>query len=177
VSKEKAPKRASAVQMPDPKTLGKFTTTLHSFLRRLGHHRDDLTDLSQEAWAKLLEKTNEGEIINDPFAYVFTIATNLAVAAIRRSAASPIVPDPGDLLDRIGCGSRNDTYESVSSSQVALTLLRRIPTKYREVFILDRILGCNDEEIAGKTGLAIHTVRIYKTKARAIAAELEGKLK
>ena len=134
---------------------------LRAYLRRRFPRLTDVDDMVQESFARLLRARETGGV-QCVRAYLFTIARNVAQAILRR----PRIFDEQPLTDlrvlRI-VETGPDVPEQVSTSQEIALLLDAIdalPARCREIFILRKLQGLPQKEIARKLGLSEQTVQV-----------------
>jgi RNA polymerase sigma factor (sigma-70 family) len=119
----------------------------------------DVEDIVQESYAVLAERERVDDILN-PRAYLFQVAHSLVVRNIRRARIVPIhaVEDLG-LLD---FADEAATPEQSAIAHDDLRQLARViasmPGQTREAFVLRRIRGIPQREIASRMGLSENTV-------------------
>ena len=134
----------------------------------LSHRRPaglEIDDIVQETYARLITVESVAGISNVRN-YMFQTAYSVMVSHIRRSkvVSFQAVND----LDELGAS----THESSPEDQVAdRDELRRLaqsiatlPGKIRDVFILRRVSGLSQREVAGKLGLSESTVEKHMSR-------------
>ncbi len=126
----------------------------------------DHDDLVQESFLRLLNARSTGPIGNVR-AFLFTIARNVALNHIRsRRRTHPAgVPE----IDAVVLpDERADTPEAVARRQ-EIELLREalaeLPERCREVFVLRRLRGLSQKDIAARLGIAEKTVENHSLLA------------
>jgi RNA polymerase sigma factor (sigma-70 family) len=119
----------------------------------------DVDDIVQESYAVLAERERLDDILN-PRAYLFQVAHSLVVRNIRRARIVPILAvEDLELFDPA------DDAATPEQSAIAHDDLRRLaeviasmPGQTREAFVLRRIRGLSQREIASHMGLSENTV-------------------
>lgn len=127
--------------------------------RRYG--AQDADDLVQETWLRVAPYS-QVKAIKHPKALLLTIASNVARnmgirRKIRRSHASETSCDPYELPTQL-------------SQVLAQQLLLGLPAPLRDVFVLSRIVGLTNVQIAEQLGISPKTVEGRMTKALAHCA-------
>ena len=154
---------------PDHLGLAKYSRRLHKFvMRRFGNH-EGVSDLVQEAYLRILQRDKDGELIQDPLSYLYKTLENTAVRFGTREKSIRLVIDPDQFdsaLEDPRSAMPNQPDQVLSARQSLRQLLKGLRPPYRRIWFLDRIRGFSDTEIAQRVGLSVHTVRIYKTRAR-----------
>ena len=144
-----------------------YRVGLHRFLMRRLRCADHAQDLAQEAYMRLL-RVEDAEIVRQPQAYLYRIASNLAYEFKLRERREPVTfnsdvveqlaehPE-GPIVDEMG--------EHVDASQQLEYVLMQLPPMYRAVFVLRKRDGLSYAEIATSLELSVHTVKKYLARA------------
>jgi len=141
-----------------------FEDDLRRQLRRLSLSRDDIDDVVQETYARVLNPSMQTRAINQSVrGYVWSIALNVAHDLRRKnpSAAEQVIAllSASDPVD-----PRAQPDEALNAEQeisLLRRLLRRLPPHHREVVWLSRVWGYQQKEIADQLGLTVRTVNSY----------------
>ena len=119
----------------------------------------DIDDIVQESYALLAERERIDDILN-PRAYLFQVAHSLVVRSIRRARIVPILA-----VEDLGLVDMPDDAATPEQSAIAHDDLRRLaeviasmPGQTREAFVLRRVRGLSQREIAAHMGLSENTV-------------------
>ena len=145
------------------------------FLRRISD-RSEAEDLTQEVFVRMLNQ-NRPEGVGD--AYVFQIASNLIIDRARRTKVR--------IDHRISATIANDTSVEhldpmrIATSREELDLivqaLETVSERQRQIFLLYRIDGLSQAQIAQAVGISVSGVKKSVAKTLAvIAALLDGPL-
>jgi RNA polymerase sigma factor (sigma-70 family) len=147
---------------------GQFGTVLRHYFARRVREREEVEDLVQEVFLRLL-KRGKIEELADPRAYIFETAANtLADRARKRRSRymevhetfDPAVHPYEDFAsDRVLIGEETLTHVSRA--------LLELPERTRAIFILRRLEGMRYQEIARRLGLSLSLVE--KQMAKAVA--------
>jgi len=123
----------------------------------------DREDLIQDAYLRILEAHRRGSLAN-PKAFLFATARNLALDQVRRERALPVGPlltgDAellGDGSDLAGDVARNQELEILAEAIEAL------PARCRMIFVLRKVYGLSQKDIAQRLGLSENTVSAQLT--------------
>jgi RNA polymerase sigma factor (sigma-70 family) len=146
----------------------KYSQTLRRFLARRHVQRDDVPDIVQETYFRVL-KSGELERIRHPRAFLLRVAHNVALnAAKRRRTAGDY--DAMDVADMELEDEQPSHYRRLKAEQ-ELTIVRAALTelspKCREVFVLNRFEHRTYAEIAGELGLSVSMIEKYVSQALA----------
>jgi len=134
---------------------------VRAYLRRRFPGVTDVDELIQESYLRLLRARHTAPIASAK-AYLFATARHLALALFRRPRifSSVAVTDlPASRIIQEGA----DVIEQVSTTEEIALLLDAIdalPNRCREIFILRKLHGLSQKEIARKLGLSDQTVQV-----------------
>ena len=134
---------------------------LRAYLHRQFPTLTDVADMVQESFLRLLHAKESGKIACIR-AYLFTIARNTANALLRRPKIFEGNPLTDFAILRIVEGD-TDVAEQVSTKQelaILLDAIDALPARCREIFILRKLHGVPQKEIAQKLGLSEQTVQV-----------------
>lgn len=150
---------------------------LRAYLRHRFPNTGEIDDLVQESYLRLLNTPNPGRIASAK-AYLFTTARNLALAICRRPRIFSPEPVTDFVASRI-VEEGADVREQVSTRQEIALLLDAIdalPSRCREIFILRKLRGLPQKEIARQLGLSEQTVQVQVARgARKCATFLRAR--
>ncbi len=156
--------------------MAKYHDAIHSFIYRMVHDREQVEDLTQEAFIKAFSSLKN---FNEEFAFstwLYKIATNNCIDYIRKkklqmySIDKPIESKDSDFTFELP----DETYEAdqeLISDQRTIMLRKaidRLPEKYRRVIHLRHVEEKSYEEIAAQLKLPIGTVKAHIFRAREI---------
>lgn len=151
-----------------------YHADLHRFLRRRVAKVEDVGDLVQEVYLRMM-RLQKTEMVRNPLAYIYGIASNVAREFYMRerhrriefdSAAAQAALDESvsASVDRTGGFSERQVEEALAS----------LSANRLAVLLLERRDGLSIEEIAARLGLSVHTVKKYSVEALAhVRASLE----
>ncbi|HVU34108.1 MAG TPA: RNA polymerase sigma factor [Opitutaceae bacterium] len=132
---------------------------LRTWLRARFPSFPDIDDLVQEAYVRLF-RARIVTPISDPRRFLFATARNLAVDFVRHERA--VVVERMDTLDQLPLpGRHRDAAETACHrddlSQLAAAI-ERLPERCRETFVLRKIVGLSQKEVAERLGITENTV-------------------
>ena len=123
--------------------------------------RELAADASQEAYARAWQRWSRVSRMDDPIAWVRTVAWRLAVSQFRRRAVA------SRALGRLGPTASLDGLEMDTASGLDLVAaLRTLSHEHRRVLVLHEMVGLTIHEIADETGGADGTVKSRLSRAR-----------
>lgn len=133
--------------------------SLRAYLGRTLESRADVDDVVQDSFLKVWRSRAEG-IVRSPKAFLFTVARNAALDLRRRRAvlnAQPITETaPMAVLE-----DSPGVVDLVSRRQELALLaeaIRALPERCQQVFLLRKIQGLSQREIAARLGITENTV-------------------
>ena len=138
---------------------------LKRYLGRMLRRPEDVEDIAQEAFVKVLEAGSKGEIHYHK-AYLYRTARNLALNALARKSNLLVdymedFPDPDVFTEGV-------TVEDVVAGQRRFELFCRtvaeLPEQCRRVMILRKVYGLSQQEVADRLGISISTIEKHLAK-------------
>jgi RNA polymerase sigma-70 factor (ECF subfamily) len=147
--------------VPDLELLLANEPRLKSYVRRRIFNRDDVEDVLQEIFARILTQSRRVRVL-DPVAYAFRIADNLIRDLSRRQRAPH-----QSLTEDLPCHEAHpaellETHERASALDAALAAM---PPLRREVFLRRRVDGESYEAIAAALDLSVGAVQKHYSRA------------
>lgn len=136
-------------------------SSLKAYVRTSFPHLRDVDDVLQESYLRLL-KARAAHPIQSGKAFLFTVARNVALNLLQRQRISPISA-VADLSSLPVMDDNADVSEAACTrEEIALLAdgIERLPTRCREIFILRRIQGVPQKEIASRLGISEQTVQV-----------------
>jgi RNA polymerase sigma factor (sigma-70 family) len=145
---------------------------LRAYLARNVHGAAEVDDVVQESFLRVLRAQESGRIDNAR-AYLFRTARNAIFAVFRRpkvfssvsvteSDASRIVEDGPDTAERVS------TAEEIA---LLLDAIDSLPARCRAVFILRKLQGVSQKDIAARLGISECTVQVQVARGARKCAE------
>jgi RNA polymerase sigma factor (sigma-70 family) len=129
-------------------------------------NRHDAEELMQDAFVKLWERWDEIDRIEDPTAYLFTIALNgFRMRRRRADVAARKEPSPP---------SQRDGFTDAEIRTDVKAMLRTLTPRQRAALLLIDLLGYPSEEAATILRVRASTVRALATHARQTLRDAEG---
>jgi len=154
--------------MPPPDSeLGRWFAThvhphepmLRAWLRSRFRSEDDLDDLVQESYLRLLRARERGEVAS-PKAFLFSIARNLALDRFRHREVLPTEPLAEN--EELAVLDEGDHIPDLIAHNQELALLteaiQSLPARCRQILTLRKLYGLSHREIAERLGLSESTV-------------------
>lgn len=138
---------------------------LRRYLRRQFPRVADVDDVVQESFLRLLRAKSTGRIACAR-AYLFTTARNVACELFRKLRIYEPKPVTDAAVLRVA-EEGADVVEKVSSAQEIVLLFEaidRLPSRCREIFVLRKLHGLSQRDIAAKLGISECTVEVQITR-------------
>lgn len=141
-------------------------SSLMRFAGRYFKRPHDVEDVVQEAFVKVLEAT-KSRSIDTPKSYIYQTAKNLALKEISKNVnkLTDLVGDFAEEDISLYGPSLEQEYESREQLSLVLEAVRELPPKCQRAFVLKRIYGYSQKEIAEEMGISVNTVEIHLTRA------------
>ena len=122
----------------------------------------EIEDIIQETYVRACQASSQ-ETIKQPQAYLYRIARNLALDHVKR-AETRLAISESDVGEGFACETaqlRDPTLDSVVSSNDFADFceaVRRLPQQQRRAFVLKKVYGYSQREIADEMQLSEKTV-------------------
>lgn len=139
---------------------------LKRFLTQRLNCADTAADLTQEAFLRLLRRGATATIEN-PRAYLYRIAANLAQDHFRHASRQPPTIDNDQEAIADGMPSPERTLLAKDEVRRLEQAIRDLPARQREVLLLHKIRGFSYAEIAEELGISKNTVMVHMGRALA----------
>jgi RNA polymerase sigma-70 factor (ECF subfamily) len=146
--------------------LARFSGRLIRYLHRRTASAADARDIAQETYARLL-RVSRLDLVRDPQAYLFRIASNLAYEHELRQRRERARLDEAPMMDdleRLASPSPEDQAELAADVARLDRVMAKLSAKCRAALILHRRDGMTYEEIAAHMDTSVHMVKKYITK-------------
>ncbi|MFL7791953.1 MAG: RNA polymerase sigma factor [Anaerolineae bacterium] len=150
---------------------------IYNYVYRLVENAEDASDLTQESFLKAYRALLRGEEPLNISAWLYRIASNTCMDALRRRRLIQWQPLEG-LLSVLGGGATSPEAELVQKEQQTEIeqVLAQLPPRYRMILLLREREGLSYAEIAEVTGDSLDAVRVTLYRARERARKLAKKI-
>ncbi len=149
---------------------------LKRYIARYLNRPEDVEDLTQEAFLRVLEASSKGKIEN-PKAYLYRTAHNLALNSLARKS-NHLLCYIEDLADSnvIEKGvPLEDQVNFQKNFELFCHATLELPERCREVLILRKVYGLSQKQVAQKLNISVSTVEKHLAKGISrCAASLES---
>jgi len=153
-----------------------FEAELRARMRRLCATQDDVDDLIQDVYCRLL-RTASVDHIATPRAFVMQVAKNIMLDRFRRDCALRI--DLLASLDDLDLPEASPSTERVAMARSelrwVLRLIDRLPQRCRQVYRARRIHGLSQLETAASLELSENVIEKEMMKGARLLAEMVGR--
>jgi RNA polymerase sigma-70 factor (ECF subfamily) len=158
------------------KLMNKYHDAIFNFIYRMVHDRQQVEDLTQEAFIKAFSSLKN---FNDEYAFstwLYKIATNNSIDFIRKrklqmySIDKPIESKDSDYTFELPDESYEADKDLISDQRTKLlnAAIAKLPEKYKKVIRLRHVEERSYEEIAEILNLPIGTVKAHIFRAREV---------
>lgn len=156
--------------------LRRYSAVLHSYLlRRLRHRREDTADLTQEIFERFLRKRDQPELIRNPLAYLYGIASHVVAETIEQEPHRLVKYDSA-LADHVAQTAPDlqgtDLARQLGLRADILAALSKLPQAHLTALLLVEGDGLSCKEAARVTGYTPGTIKTYLMQARTTLKKL-----
>ncbi len=169
---DRKPKTSQAALARAAMAYRQYAPSLHAYLSRRLHSRSDVPNLTMEIYERYL-RTRQLEVIENPRAFLFRIASHVVADARRLESRQPLTFDSA-VTDRaaesLELSTPDDNDRQIDATRElrqVRTAMRQLPPMHQAVLWLAVHDGLAHKEIARQTGLTPATVGLYVCEARA----------
>ena len=142
--------------------------SLVRFLTRRLKSVEDAEDIAQAALLRI-QKLDDGVSLDNPKAYLFQVANNLAIDNMRRNEILQRYLQTESLRSESqnaeGALSPERIYAAQQQLKKVQNAIDGLPLKYRQAFLLHRKNGMSYSEIATEMGVSVSSVEKYILQA------------
>lgn len=165
-------KRGSGVETPIATMFLDSFPLMKRYLARFFSEQQDIEDVAQEAFLRAYA-AEQRKSIEQPKAYLFRIAKNLALTRLQKKAKeiAYFVDEAGDYIcesgDRLDLEVQEPGYAELENSEllgIYCDAVAALPEKCRQVFLLRKVHGLSHQEIAERMSLSLSSVEKYLHK-------------
>jgi RNA polymerase sigma-70 factor (ECF subfamily) len=134
---------------------------LKRYLRRFIRSREAADDLAQEAFLRAFA-AETGREIESPKAFLFKVAKNLALNELARQSSVAIEPlgdsQRQDIIEDSSQVAIDDVVDSRERVRLLARAIAALPPQCAKVFILRKMQGMSQKEIAARLNISVRTV-------------------
>ncbi len=138
---------------------GLYSKKLAAFVAPYTSAAEDVQEVVQEAFLAVWLNRDKIDPTQSFDAYLFTIAKNFALKLIRKSVQQTLLERKLALLRTAEETKQPDNEMLYAELEDSLNqLIQQLPQRAQQVFLLRRVEGLTNKEIAEKLGISISTV-------------------
>jgi RNA polymerase sigma factor (sigma-70 family) len=134
---------------------------LKRFLRRFIKSREGADDLAQEAFLRAFAAESDRVIVS-PKAFLFKVARNLALNELARQSSAAIEPlgdfEGQEVLEDSSQAAVDDAVDGRERIRMLARAIAALPPQCAKVFILRKMQGLSQKEIAARLDISVRTV-------------------
>ena len=158
--------RVSSQEMVVEELYLRHHTALHRFLRRLLRCEDAAAEVAQDAYLRLL-RLMPSTPPDNPRAYLFQVAANAARDRLAREQRRSVIAGAGPLPEGAACSRPDAEAEAIARDRLRLlaAAVDELAPRCREVFLMSRLDGLANGEIAARLGISRNMVEKHIIKA------------
>jgi RNA polymerase sigma-70 factor (ECF subfamily) len=134
---------------------------LKRFLRRFIKSREGADDLAQEAFLRAFA-AESGRLIVSPKAFLFKVAKNLALNELAKQSSVTIEPlgdsEAQEVLEDNSQAAVDDAVDGRERIRMLACAIAALPPQCAKVFILRKMQGLSQKEIAARLNISVRTV-------------------
>ncbi len=137
---------------------------LRAWLSRRFPEAGEVDDILQETYLRAIEVRDRGTLFA-PKAFLFTTARNLALDSVRRSSHRRHEPLAESAASDVPDGEAPVPEQVARHQEIELlhSAIDSLPPQCRQIFVMRRLRGLSQQEIARELGLSVNTVSAQLT--------------
>jgi len=141
------------------------STFIKAFLRRFLHSQHDIEDVIQQTYLKAYCAEKE-KTIEHPKSYLFTIAKNIAINELTKKSnkITDYLEECADAVFIEPSATLESEVEAEQSLGIYCDAVAALPEACRRVFLLRRVHGLKQTEIAETLGVSLRNVEMHLQK-------------
>lgn len=148
------------------RTLMDHYGSLLGYVRRKVRSHETAQDILQETWLRIYD-LQPGQPIDKPLAFLYRIASNLALDYLRQDKLRQQYMQDGDLPDCIPAPGPCQEDRLIAQEKLAqlAAVIEELPPKCREAFLLRKVRQLDTDEIARHMGISRNMVDKHLRRA------------
>jgi RNA polymerase sigma factor (sigma-70 family) len=148
-----------------------YNRNLYGYAFRILRNQEEAEDAVQEVFIKLWNLGRKLDEYNSIGALAITMIKNFCIDQLRKKKHFILHEHNGEDFQNSGSASPYELMETRESEDILRNIIDQLPDIYKDVIRLREIEGLSYEELAGKTGQNINTLRVTLSRARKIIRE------
>jgi len=136
------------------------STYLQNFLRRYLPRQQDIEDVAQEAYLKAYS-VEQIKTIEHPKAFLFTIAKNIAINELTKKThqVTQYIEECKSLPVMVNAETPENELDAQQTLGIHCEAVASLPEQCRRVYLLRRVHGLKQKEIAESLGISVRAVQ------------------
>jgi RNA polymerase sigma-70 factor (ECF subfamily) len=155
----------------------RYERSLYAYLLRLLQNEEVAVEIAQEAFFRAWSHFAEVQHYERPQAWLYRVATNLAISALRRRQPVPLsqffdrrhmredYDEPLETLDTVCVDALDLEGQTIERDTIA-RILRQLSERERAALLLRAVHGFSHEEVAETLGISLSNARQILARAR-----------
>jgi RNA polymerase sigma-70 factor (ECF subfamily) len=149
-----------------------YASRILNFIYRMLHSVDEAEDLTQETFVAVYRKLSSLQDTAKFEHWLFRIARNFVYQKYRGRAPATVsldaLDEEGQLISQVQDTRKNpaESFQTAELEQVVDRVIRNLPEKYREVFVLSALGRLSYQSIAEILGRSLASVKTDIHRAR-----------
>ncbi|MCU4677297.1 RNA polymerase sigma factor [Catenovulum sp. 2E275] len=133
---------------------------LKKFLKRFMSSEQDIEDIVQEVYIKAHHAEQEKEIIEQPKAFLFKIAKNLALDELNKKSrlVTSYIEDCIAAIPVEKTASMESEVEANESLTLYCEAIELLPEKCKQIYLMRKVYGLKHKEIAAELDISLSSV-------------------
>lgn len=149
-----------------------YYSPLTHFAADLLKDKQSAEDVVQEVFVRIWNQNEVMDMKKNIKSYLFTSVRNAALDHITKNKKVTLVSDTSDYEKNVGYEYSDDKNDEYILKDLISNSLRQLPPRCYDIFVLSKLKGYSQKEIAEKLGISIKTIENQMTKAYKILREL-----
>ena len=141
-------------------------TALRRFLARMLRGEAAAADVAQDTWLRLVRRAPR-RAVDDPKAYLFQVAANTARDHMARERTRAAVVDDGSSPETLASPAPDSEAAALARERLRLLAeaVDELPPRCRQIFLMSRLDGLANGEIAARLGISRNAVEKHVIRA------------
>jgi len=143
----------------------KYSKRLYRFGFSIIKSQEETENLMQDVFLNLWENRHKVEKDSSIKSYIFTIAYNSAISIIRKKAKESQFVEYLKSIQKINQEPVNVEVEYNELTNKLDEIIKELPQRQKEVYLLHRVEGLKYNEIAERLNISINTIENHMSRA------------
>lgn len=135
-----------------------YAAKVYNFAKSIVSDTDTAQDIVSEVFLRLWQHKAGLALVSDMSSYLFRITRNVIFDMMRSKTVERKFVEDAKKRQEVLDDSVSDAVDMEELNEVILNVVRQMPAQRRRVFLLSRLYGISNRNIAESLGLNIRTV-------------------